>query len=93
MSDFRYHPWILNLVAKLLEGDPQTLGLVAGNPFPEAPPQHIRAILYRYRFTSSEEKKKTGNWWTRTREREYLPPLSLKNPEYREILRKLGWSS
>ncbi|HXV27377.1 MAG TPA: lipase maturation factor family protein [bacterium] len=91
MSSFRYHPWILNLSAKLLEGDPQTLSLLAYNPFPEKPPKYIRASLYAYHFTDSKEMKKTGNWWRRTYEREYLPPLSLDNPRFTDILRQFGW--
>jgi hypothetical protein len=91
MSSFRYHPWILNLAAKLLKGDPGALSLLAHNPFPNAPPKYLRAELYHYRFTTAEERKKSGHWWKRTYVREYLPPLSLDNAAYQEILRDQGW--
>lgn len=91
MSDYRSYPWILNLTAKLLQGDPATLQLLANDPFPQVPPKFIRAVLYRYRFTTTEEKKKTGHWWSRMRAGEYLPPLSLNNPRFREILREEKW--
>ncbi len=91
MSSFRYHPWILNLAAKLLEGDAGTLSLLANNPFPGAPPKYVRALLYEYHFTSRQEKKKTGNWWKRTLASEYLPPLSLENSRYTDILKQFGW--
>lgn len=92
MGSWRYNPWILNFTAKLLRNDPATLSLIANNPFPEKPPVYIRATLYRYRFTTVEEKKKTGAWWARTLLGEYLPPLSLDNSALRDILKALGIS-
>ena len=91
MNDFCYHPWILNLVAKMLAGDRQTLGLFARNPFPEQPPKFIRAVHYLYRFTTWEERSKTGAWWIRVRMGEYLPPLSLDQPAFTQILRGVGF--
>ena len=91
MTDYLYHPWILNLVAKLLEGDQAALSLIADNPFPEDPPKYIRAELYLYQFTNSKEKRKTGNWWKRSYVRQYLPPLSLHSYAFRELLREQGW--
>lgn len=90
MSKYYYHPWFLNLAAKLLAGDRDTLKLLARNPFPGAPPRWIRAELYEYRFASPEERKK-GNWWSRVRAKEYLPPLSLEDTQFRELLREQGW--
>ena len=86
MSSWRYNPWLLNFVAKLLQNDPAALSLIDPTPFPGKPPVFIRARLYRYRFTTAEEKKQTGAWWARTFLREYLPPLSLNNPALRRIL-------
>lgn len=91
MSDYSYHPWFLNLVAKLLQGDRETLKLLAVNPFPKAPPQYIRAELYEYHFTRPAEKRKSGHGWSRTRWGEYLPPLSLDHPAFRDVLRRAGW--
>jgi len=91
MSDYRFYPWILNLAAKLLRGDQQALGLLKANPFLESPPRHIRAELYHYQFTTPMEKKKTGQWWKRTRASQYLPPLSLDNPHFQGILTEQGW--
>ena len=69
--------WLLALVGRLLEGDRPTLALLRGNPFPGTPPAAVRAILYRYRFTSRGERRETGAWWVRTRVGELLPPLQL----------------
>ncbi|MBY8883326.1 lipase maturation factor family protein [Streptomyces sp. PTM05] len=70
-------PWFLAFVARLLAGDRATLKLLRHNPFPGEPPAHVRARLYRYRFTSWRQLRDTGQWWERTLVREYLPPVDL----------------
>jgi hypothetical protein len=52
--------------------------LLANNPFPDKPPHYIRAMFYRYRFTTVDELRQTGAWWKREELREYLPTLSLE---------------
>lgn len=69
--------WLEPLIDKLLQNDPATLRLLATNPFPDRPPRAIRAVLYRYRFSTWRERRESGAWWVRTRLREYLPPASL----------------
>ncbi len=91
MSDWRRHPWFLNLVAKLLQGDEKTLKLLDKDPFPGAPPRTIRAVLYLYRFTTPEEKRRTGDWWHREPVAIYLPPVSLQNSEFTSLLKRAGW--
>jgi hypothetical protein len=70
-------PWLERLMAKLLENDRATLRLLRGNPFRDGPPVYVRAMLYRYRFTSREERRQTGAWWHRSLVGEYLPPTSV----------------
>jgi hypothetical protein len=77
MSSPLAHPWVLVLVERLLENDRATLHLLRRNPFPDRPPTYVRATLYRYRFTTPEERRATGAWWARERVGEYLPPLWL----------------
>ena len=89
MSDYTYHPWILNLVAKLLAGDPATLSLIGPNPFPDGPPRYIRAELYEYKYTKPGARG--GKWWDRKRLGPYLPPLSLEDPRFIAILESQGW--
>jgi hypothetical protein len=72
------HTWFIPFIGKLLEGDPATLKLLRRNPFPEHPPRYIRALYYRYRFTTPRERRKTGAWWERTLVGEYLPAASLR---------------
>jgi hypothetical protein len=64
-------------VERLLEGDRDTLRLLHRNPFPDRPPVHVRARLYRYRFTTGRERRDTGAWWHRTYVREFLAPTRL----------------
>lgn len=61
----------------LLDGSPSVLHLFAGNPFPSAPPKYVRAVLWQYWFTSLEQKRDTGNWWTRKLIGLYAPTLTL----------------
>ncbi|MFF8605615.1 lipase maturation factor family protein [Streptomyces sp. NPDC015346] len=72
--------WFGPFVERLLEGDRDTLRLLRHNPFPDAPPTHVRARLYRYRFTTWRELRETGAWWHRTLVREYMPPARLRTP-------------
>jgi len=91
MNTFLQHPWFVNLVAKMLQNDKAVLSLFAENPFFDEPPVHIRANLYHYQFTSPEERKETGQWWVRTFVRPYLPPVSMKTPVFRQLLKHQGW--
>jgi hypothetical protein len=68
-------PWLERLLARLLENDRTTLKLLRGNPFPEEPPHYVRAVLYRYRFTTRQERRETGAWWHRTLVGQYHPPM------------------
>lgn len=89
MADWRHHPWIINLMNKLLHNDPEVLALMGENPFPNHPPQFIRAVLYSYRFTSAQERKETGDWWVRKPLGLYLPPVSADNKTLKIILDQL----
>jgi len=91
MSSYREHPWFVHLVYKLLLGDKDTLSLLKTNPFPGEPPKNIRALLYRYRFATQEEKLFTGWWWSRRLAGVYFPAVSLSNPEFRQLLQRMDW--
>ena len=77
------NPWFVGLILRLLQGSHDVNRLLAHNPFPDTPPRYIRAMFYRYRFTTVSERRQTGAWWKRQELREYLPTLSLdqlRNP-------------
>jgi hypothetical protein len=71
-------PWLERLLVMLLANDRATLRLLRANPFPDEPPRAVRAVLYRYRFTTWRERRESGAWWVRTRLGEYLPPVTLR---------------
>lgn len=76
MSPPQAHPWLLELVAKLLDGDPGIRRLLRHDPFAgHGVPRAIRALRYRYRFTTPQERRATGAWWHRSLIGEHLPPL------------------
>jgi hypothetical protein len=89
MGDYRHHPWIINLIYKLLSGDRGVIGLLAKNPFPDHPPSYIRAELYRYEFTTWAERH--DGWWKRTKVGSYLPPLSANDESLLQFLDRRGW--
>src|SRR3954454_2005549 len=79
MSTPSDHPWFAELLLKFLEGDHAALTLIRTNPFPDHPPRWVRAQLYLYKFTSPEEKKRTGRWWNRQFVAPYFPAVRLNH--------------
>jgi lipase maturation factor 1 len=74
----RENPWLVALIFRLLQGSHEVNGLLANNPFQDKPPRYIRAMFYRYRFSTVDERYQTGDWWKREELREYLPTVSLE---------------
>ena len=91
MPSVYYDPWFIHLLKRLLDGDPATLSLLKGNPFPAAPPRLIRALHYRYHFTSPAERRRTGMWWQRELAGTYFPAVSLSDPVLKDLLQQLGY--
>ncbi|HET9931217.1 MAG TPA: lipase maturation factor family protein [Polyangiaceae bacterium] len=80
-------PWLVHLVARLLEADPLVLSLFQKNPFPSSPPRFVRVALYRYRFSRPGE----AGYWQREYLGNILPPLSRDDPELHRYLAERGW--
>ncbi len=74
----RQEQWFGNFVVRLLENESSVTHLLARNPFPDKPPKYIRAILFKYQFTTSEERRTTGAWWKRREIGEFFPEASLR---------------
>jgi hypothetical protein len=72
----RNAPWFTKLALGLMENDPAALSFVNENPFPDEPPQMMRAKLYLYEFTTPEERRRTGNWWKRRAVGDFLPVVA-----------------
>ncbi len=60
--------WFGEFLRKLHEGSRPVIGLLRSDPFPDGPPRYLRVQVYRYRFTTVEERRDSGEWW----KREYL---------------------
>lgn len=69
--------WFGVFLERLLEGAPEVYALLAPTPFRERPPKYVRAVLYEYRMTSREERRKTGAWWSRERQGLFISPVTL----------------
>lgn len=71
------HTWFVRFLDALVENKPAVSHLLAHNPFEgRAAPRFLRVDAYRYRFTTSEERAQTGNWWKAEYlgEFPYVPP-------------------
>jgi len=75
LGSYRENEWVMALLERLLEADPDVLRLFAASPLGAAPPRAVRALLYDYRFTTPEERARTGAWWTRELRGLYAPAL------------------
>jgi hypothetical protein len=75
LGEWREYPIVLSAQERLLSGSGEVLQLFAGNPFPDAPPKQIRAVLWQYWFTSLAEKRQTGMYWRRELLGLYAPTL------------------
>ncbi len=73
------HPeWFLRFVEELLRPNAALRRLLRRDPFDGEPPTYIRARLFRYRFTTRDERRETGAWWVREPSGAYLPAVSLE---------------
>ena len=79
LGEWRDNPLVLRTERRLLSNDPDVLALFAWNPFPNSPPRQVRAVLWRYWFTSMEEKRATGAWWRRQLLGLYAPAIELES--------------
>jgi hypothetical protein len=74
------NPWLRRLLLRLLENSPDVLPLLRQNPFCQKPPRFIRAVFFDYRFTTREQRFRTGAWWNIERRGNYSPILSNPRP-------------
>jgi len=74
LGTYQENRWFSNFMIRLLEGEPRVLRLLQYNPFPNAPPNFVRARVFLYHFTHFGERA----WWRREEEGLYFPPASLK---------------
>jgi hypothetical protein len=75
LGPWRQNLFVIRTEESLLRGSPDVLNLFAGNPFPGAPPQRVRTVLWQYWFTDLNTKRATGAWWRRKLLGPYSPGL------------------
>ena len=75
LGSWQRNPLVPRTEERLLTNDPDVLALFAGNPFSASPPRQVRAVLWQYWFTSIQQKRTTGDWWTRRLMGIYAPVL------------------
>jgi predicted DCC family thiol-disulfide oxidoreductase YuxK len=78
LSDYRREGWFQAMMGHLMEGSDAVEALFSVNPFPDEPPIAMRAKMYRYRFTTPEERAQSGDWWVREYRGMYLPEVGLR---------------
>ena len=76
LGSWLQYPLVPRTQELLLENDGDVLNLVAGNPFPGAPPKYVRSVLWQYWFSTPDEKRQQGIWWTRQYLGTYSPTLT-----------------
>lgn len=75
LGTYEQNRWFIYFCERLLSGDKSVTSLLSYNPFPDKPPDYVRARLMRYHFSNLDTKNKTGEWWTRQDAGEYIPVL------------------
>lgn len=80
-------PWTIHLLWKLLHSDAGALSLLAGNPFPEAPPRFVRVRRFRYHLLPPG----SAATWSREAPEEWLPATWKEDPRLIRILQAYGW--
>ncbi len=69
LGTIQYNQWVYTYMRRILEGSDTHESLIRENPFPDAPPKYMRALMYDYRFAEDNNA-----WWERT----YVKPYSVE---------------
>jgi len=85
LGAWRQYSFVPRTEVALLSGDADVLSLFAANPFPKAPPQQVRAVIWQYWFTSMRERREHGVWWRRELLGLYAPVIDRENGEVRVL--------
>jgi len=80
--NYEQNLWFQLFLQRLLEGSKDVVGLMRYNPFPNHPPQYIRAVAYDYKFSDWKSLWKNGVWWQREYVGLYSPVLHLEESPF-----------
>ena len=75
LGNYQENPWVIYLMARLMENSKPVTALLKTNPFPGQPPKYIRAGVYDYHFTNRATLRQDGTWWQRSARGLYCPVL------------------
>jgi hypothetical protein len=70
------NPMVPRTEELLLENDRDVLGLFRGDRFGGTAPRYVRAVLWQYWFSTPQQKRDEGAWWTRQFLGTYAPTLT-----------------
>ncbi|XP_018416251.1 PREDICTED: lipase maturation factor 2 [Nanorana parkeri] len=88
-------PWFTSFVHQLLQGNQDVVRLVQNDeslyPFHARPPHYIRAQLFKYWFTETDQTGKTSShWWRRRHAEEFFPTVYIGDPTLESLLTQHG---
>jgi len=78
LGRFENERWFSEFCRRLLEGSPDVLNLLDGDPFGGRPPRFVRAMTYDYRFSTFALRRDEAQWWIRGSGRAYTPTFFLR---------------
>jgi hypothetical protein len=87
LESWQENRFVVYCEEKLLTGSPAVLSLFDGNPFPNAPPLQVRAVVWQYWFSDRAEKNQ-GIWWNREMLGLYAPELE-REPDGKFLITQL----
>jgi len=70
--------WFGNLLVRLLQNEPHVTALLADNPFANGAPRYVRAVLWRYRFTTRAQGGASDHLWRRELIGLYHPAVGMR---------------
>lgn len=73
------NPWFVLFLRRLLEAEPEVLALLERDPFDGERPRQVRAYVDDYQFTSIDERRQSGNWWTSEPRAIYVPEIGVRD--------------
>ena len=104
LGSYQDNPWFISLLDRVMEGEEVVAGLMDESEDSLKGMKAIRATLWDYDFTRTEnewngripgvemEEASGGeNWWSRKNGREYTPVLEKGNASVKEFLRAHGY--
>lgn len=80
--------WLVQFIDAIFAGSKPVLGLLAGDPMEGAKPRFLQVKLYRYQFTTPEERASSGRWWKRELSRKLVGPVDAV--QWRTAMRQWG---